>query len=96
MPVQTNRASSSAIDVILIEVYLPVKGTKSKSSWRFTGRCLASKQRVADYLGYTPEEAIGQQIFMMHRQHEFGVVEKISNYASLREPVGAYNYFHNF
>jgi ABC-type antimicrobial peptide transport system permease subunit len=95
MPVQTNRASSSAIDVMQLKFIAGKNLPKVKAAGDSLVDVVVNK-KVADYLGYTPEEAIGQQIFMMPTDNAqiIGVVEDF-NYASLREPVGAYA-FHNF
>ena len=52
-------------------------------------------KKAVEYLGFTPEEAIGQNAMAQLGQESriVGVVDDF-NYASLREPIGAYA-FHN-
>ena len=95
MAVQTNRADAEALNVMGLRF---ISG-KNLPELKKEGDSLVDvvvNKKIADYLGYTPEEAIGKPIQMLPSQNAFivGVVEDF-NYASLREPIGAYA-FHNF
>jgi len=95
MAVQTNRADAEALNVMGLRF---ISG-KNLPQLKKEGDSLVDvvvNKKIADYLGYTPEEAIGKPIQMLPSQNAFivGVVEDF-NYASLREPIGAYA-FHNF
>ena len=95
LAVQTNRADAKALDVVGLKFIagknLPV--IKSKTDTLVE---VVVNKRVIEFLGFTPEEAIGKKISMLPRDkgHIVGVVDDF-NYASLREPIGAYA-FHNY
>ena len=94
MAVQTNRADAEALNVMGLRFIagknLPLIKTEGDSLIE-----VVVNKKIVDYLGYTPEEAIGKHIQMLPSSNAFivGVVEDF-NYASLREPIGAYA-FHN-
>ena len=95
LAVQTNIADAEALNVMGLRF---ISG-KNLPSFKKVGDSLVEvvvNKKIADYLGYTPAEAIGKPIQMLPSQNAFivGVVEDF-NYASLREPIGAYA-FHNF
>ncbi|WP_296380905.1 ABC transporter permease [Winogradskyella sp.] len=94
MAVQTNRADAEALNVMGLRFIagknLPLVKKEGDSLID-----VVVNKKIVDYLGYTPEEAIGKHIQMLPSNNAFivGVVEDF-NYASLREPIGAYA-FHN-
>ena len=50
-------------------------------------------KKAVDFLGYSPDEAIGKEVFIGVPQTIVGVVDDF-NYESLHQPIGAYA-FHN-
>ena len=50
-------------------------------------------RKAIEYLGYSPEEAIGKKVHISVPNTIVGVVDDF-NFASLHEPIGAYA-FHN-
>ncbi|WCO02313.1 ABC transporter permease [Psychroserpens ponticola] len=93
--VQTNRVDAEALNVMGLRFIAGKNIPVIKSEGDSLVDVVVNK-KIADYLGYTPEEAIGKNIQMLPSQNAFivGVVDDF-NYASLREPIGAYA-FHNF
>lgn len=93
--VQTNRADAEALEVLKLKFLAGKNLPKFKTESDTLVEVVVNK-KVAEYLGYTPEEAIGQRISMLPRNKGYivGVVDDF-NYASLREPIGAYA-FHNY
>ncbi len=95
LAVQTNRADAAALEVMKLKFLAGKNLPKNKVEGDTLVEVVINK-KIATYLGYTPEEAIGQRISMLPRDkgHIVGVVDDF-NYASLREPIGAYA-FHNY
>ena len=95
LAVQTNRADAAALEVMEL-TFLAGKNLPKVKAESDTLVEVVINRKIADYLGYTPEEAIGQRIQMLPRNKGsiVGVVDDF-NYTSLREPIGAYA-FHNY
>lgn len=94
LAVQTNRSDATALEVMGLRFIagknLPLNKAKGDTLVE-----VVINQKIANYLGYTAEEAIGKTIQMLPKHSTIvGVVEDF-NYASLREPIGAYA-FHNY
>ncbi|MGC1471336.1 MAG: ABC transporter permease [Psychroserpens sp.] len=93
LTVQTNRADAGALEVLELK-FLAGKNLPVVKAISDTLIEVVINKKIADYLGYTPEEAINQNISMMPRDATIvGVVDDF-NYDTLREPIGAYA-FHN-
>lgn len=95
MSVQTNVSDNSALEVMGLR-FLSGKNLPQTKQEGDSLYDVVVNKKIVDYLGYTAEEAIGKQIFMLPTNNAFivGVVEDF-NFASLREPIGAYA-FHNY
>lgn len=95
LAVQTNRADAKALHVMELH-FLAGKNLPETKVKNDTLAEVVINKKIADYLGYTPEEAIGKPIMMLPGEGEYivGVVDNF-NFASLREPIGAYA-FHNY
>ena len=93
LAVQTNRADAEALNVMGLKFLAGKNLPKFKAEGDTLVEVVINK-KIADYLGHTPEEAIGQTIYMLPKDATVvGVVDNF-NFASLREPIGAYA-FHN-
>ncbi|MFP4845420.1 ABC transporter permease [Winogradskyella sp. PE311] len=94
LAVQTNRSEARAIEVMGLR-FIAGKNLPENKVQGDTLVEVVINKKIARYLGFTPEEAIGKSIQMLPGNNEYivGVVEDF-NYASLREPIGAYA-FHN-
>ncbi len=93
LSVQTNRADAEALDVMDLKFLAGKNLPKVKTEGDTLVEVVVNK-KISDYLGHTPEEAIGKTIYMLPKDATIvGVVDNF-NFASLREPIGAYA-FHN-
>lgn len=95
LAVQTNRIDAKAIELMELN-FLAGKNLPEIKAEGDSLVDVVINKKIADYLGYTPEEAIGKPIQMLPSHNSFivGVVDDF-NFASLREPIGAYA-FHNY
>jgi len=93
LSVQTNIADASALEVMGLR-FVSGKNLPLNKAEGDTLVEVVINEKIATYLGYTSEEAIGKTIQMLPRHSTIvGVVEDF-NFASLRESIGAYA-FHN-
>ncbi|MBC2844730.1 ABC transporter permease [Winogradskyella flava] len=94
MAVQTNRSDAKAIETMGMRFIAGKNLPLVKSEGDSLIEVVVNK-KIVEYLGLTPEEAIGKKIQMLPGDNEYivGVVDDF-NYASLREPIGGYA-FHN-
>lgn len=88
--IQTNRADASILDVLELELLAGRSLPRFKAAGDSLVEVVLNKKAV-DFLGYTPEEAIGKKVSMQLGNNSYivGVVENF-NYSSLRVPIGAY------
>ncbi|MDP5062858.1 MAG: ABC transporter permease [Maribacter sp.] len=90
--IQTNVTDASVIDVLQLKL-LAGRSLPIFKQEKDTLVEVVLNKKAVDYLGYTPEEAIGKTIFISVPNTIVGVVDDF-NFASLHEPIGAYA-FHN-
>ena len=89
MEVQTNRADANALNTLGLQ-FIAGKNLPLLKREGDTLIEVVVNKKIVDYLGYTPEEAIGKHIEMISNHDVIiGVVQDF-NFASLREPIGAY------
>src|SRR5665213_1117664 len=87
--IQTNHSQEGIVDVLKLKLLagtdLPVKVEGDS-----TVHIILNKKAV-DYLGFTPEQAIGKKVKMQFGNNAYitGVADNF-NFASLHEPMGAY------
>jgi len=94
LAVQTNRIDAKVLDVLQLKFLAGRNLPKVKTSADTLAEVVINK-KIADYLGYDPEAAIGKPIQMLNAYSTIvGVVDDF-NFSSLREPIGAYA-FHNY
>ena len=92
--IQANTADANILNVLKLDL-LAGKGLPEFKSKTDTIADVVLNERAINYLGYSPSEAIGKEVAMF-----YGVTSKIRgvvkdfNFASLRQPIGAYA-FHN-
>ena len=90
--IQTNTTDASIIDVLQLKLLaghsLPMVKQKNDTLVE-----VVLNRKAIEYLGYTPEEAIGKTVSISAPNTIVGVVDNF-NFASLHAPVGAYA-FHN-
>ena len=91
--IQTNRSDAAILDVLQLKL-LAGKMPPPKIAGDTLVEVVLNKKAV-DYLGYSPEEAIGKKVLMQlgNNASIVGVVDNF-NFASLHQPIGAYA-FHN-
>ena len=91
--IQTNRSDATILDVLQLKL-LAGKMQPQKLAGDTLVEVVLNKKAV-DYLGYSPEEAIGKKVMMQlgNNASIVGVVDDF-NFASLHQPIGAYA-FHN-
>lgn len=91
---QSNHADHTVTEVLELDLLAgqPLPRTKQKGDSIVD---IILNKKAVDYLGYTPEEAIGKKIFAQLGANSYirGVVSDF-NFSSLRSPIGAYA-FHN-
>lgn len=92
--VQTNVADANITEVLQLDLLAgnPLPQTKQEGDSIVD---VILNKKVVEYLGYTPEEAIGKRVTMMLGNNAFirGVVDDF-NFESLHQPIGGYA-FHN-
>ena len=90
LPVQTNHTDASIVKALNLKLLAGHSLPQTKSDKDSIVDVVLNKKAI-DYLGYTPQEAIGKKVDMQLGNNAFivGVVDDF-NYASLHEPVGAY------
>lgn len=87
------RASSEIIKVLGLKL-LSGKTITDKTADRDSSCQVVLNRTAVNFIGYTPEEAIGKKIQCIHQADEIvGVVEDF-NFETLYQPIGAY-VFHN-
>lgn len=88
--IQTNRADASILEVLELELLAGRSLPRFKAAGDSLVEVVLNKKAV-DFLGYTPEEAIGKKVSMQLGNNSYivGVVENF-NFSSLRVPIGAY------
>jgi ABC-type antimicrobial peptide transport system permease subunit len=94
IPLQTNRADAHIIQTLQLKLLAGKPLPAYKQPGDTLVEVILNKQAV-DYLGYTPQEAIGKKINAQLGDNAYitGVVDNF-NFASLHVPIGAYA-FHN-
>jgi len=94
MGIQTNRAEQNIADVLQLKLLSGQLLPKIKQQGDTLVEVLVNKTTV-DFLGLSPEEAIGEKVAMQLGNNAYicGVVDDF-NFASLHSPIGAYA-FHN-
>ncbi|NER17339.1 ABC transporter permease [Spongiivirga citrea] len=92
--VRSNRTDASIINSLGLKL-LAGKTLPENKNITDTIVDVVVNKKVVDYLGLTPEQAIGERINMMLGNNAYivGVVDNF-NFRSLREPIGGYA-FHN-
>ena len=90
--IQTNVADAEIIDVLNLKL-LAGKGLPKFKNESDTLVEVVLNKKAVDYLGLSPEEAIGKEVYIGVPNTIVGVVDDF-NYESLRQSIGAYA-FHN-
>ncbi len=92
--IQTNRSEPSVADVLQLKLLAGQLLPKNKQEGDTLVEVVVNKTTV-DFLGLSPEEAIGKKVDMQlgNNAYIYGVVDNF-NFASLHNPIGAYA-FHN-
>ena len=90
--IQTNVADAEVLDVLKLKL-LAGKGLPRNKNEKDTLVEVVLNKKAIDYLGFSPEEAIGKEVYIGTPNTIVGVVDDF-NYESLRQPIGAYA-FHN-
>ncbi|EDP71732.1 ABC transporter, permease protein [Flavobacteriales bacterium ALC-1] len=95
LAVQTNRVGAKALEVVGLNFIAGKNLPMVKAEGDSLIEVVVNK-KITEFLGFTPEEAIGKNIQMLPSDNAYivGVVDDF-HYASLREPIGAYA-FHNY
>ncbi len=91
---RSNRTDASIVNSLGLKL-LAGKSLPQNKSITDTIVDVVVNKKVVDYLGLTPEQAIGEKVNMMLGDNAYivGVVDNF-NFRSLREPIGGYA-FHN-
>jgi ABC-type antimicrobial peptide transport system permease subunit len=94
MNIQTNVADAHITDALQLKILAGQRLPLVKQAGDSLVEVLLNKEAV-DYLGYTPEQALGKKVTMSlgNNAYVVGVVENF-NFESLHQPIGAYA-FHN-
>jgi putative ABC transport system permease protein len=94
MGIQTNRSEHSIATILQLKLLSGQLLPKIKQQGDTLVEVLVNKTTV-DFLGLSPEEAIGEKVNMQlgNNAYIYGVVDDF-NFASLHSPIGAYA-FHN-
>src|SRR5690606_3636882 len=90
--IQTNVADAGIVDALKLQLLAGSSLPRSKSEKDTLVEVVLNKKAI-DYLGFTPEEAIGKEVYIGIPNTIVGVVDDF-NYESLHQPIGAYA-FHN-
>tara|TARA_R110002051_G_scaffold140937_3_gene214013 strand:+ start:2140 stop:4521 length:2382 start_codon:yes stop_codon:yes gene_type:complete len=90
--IQTNVTDAGVLDVLKLKL-LAGKGLPNNKNENDTLVEVVLNKKAIDYLGFSPEEAIGKEVYIGMSNTIVGVVDDF-NYESLRQPIGAYA-FHN-
>ena len=90
--IQTNVSDAGIVDALKLQLLAGESLPEFKSETDTLVEVVLNKKAV-DFLGYSPEEAIGKEVFIGVPQTIVGVVDDF-NYESLHQPIGAYA-FHN-
>lgn len=92
--IQTNTTSAQIVDVLKLNLLAGNTLPQNKNEGDTIVQVILN-QKAIDYLGYSPDEAIGKEVDIFYRTTSriVGVVENF-NFASLHQPIGAYA-FHN-
>ncbi len=90
--IQTNVADAEIVDVLKLDL-LAGKSLPEHKSEKDTLVEVVLNKKAIDFLGFTPEEAIGKEVYIGVPNTIVGVVDDF-NYESLHRPIGAYA-FHN-
>ena len=94
MSVSTNLAEHDIVDVLQLKLLAGQRLPEHKQDGDSLVEVLINKTAL-DFLGYTPEEAIGKKVSanLGNNSYIYGVVDDF-NFTSLHKPIGAYA-FHN-
>lgn len=90
--IQTNVADAEILDVLQLNLLAGNGLPKNKSETDTLVEVILNKKAI-EYLGFSPEEAIGKEVHIGMPNTIVGVVDDF-NYESLHKPIGAYA-FHN-
>ncbi|WP_418500616.1 ABC transporter permease [Flagellimonas sp.] len=90
--IQTNVTDASIVDALKLHLLAGSSLPKFKNEKDTLVEVVLNKKAI-DYLGFSPEEAIGKEVYIGVPNTIVGVVDDF-NYESLHQPIGAYA-FHN-
>ncbi|MDF0714871.1 ABC transporter permease [Muricauda sp. 334s03] len=90
--IQTNVTDAGVVDALKLHLLAGSSLPKFKSEKDTLVEVVLNKKAI-DYLGLSPEQAIGKEVYMDFPCTIVGVVDDF-NYESLHQPIGAYA-FHN-
>nr|WP_321415470.1 FtsX-like permease family protein [uncultured Allomuricauda sp.] len=90
--IQTNVAGPEIVDALKLNLLAGKSLPKHKGKKDTLVEVVLNKKAI-DFLGFTPEEAIGKEVYIGMPERIVGVVDNF-NYESLHKPIGAYA-FHN-
>ncbi len=94
LAIQANTADANIVDVLKLNL-LAGKTLPINKNENDTIVDVILNKKAVDYLGYSPEEAIGKDINIFYRKTtRIAGVVKDFNFTSLHQPIGAYA-FHN-
>ncbi|MEO7119873.1 MAG: FtsX-like permease family protein, partial [Ginsengibacter sp.] len=90
LTIQTNHSQNGIVNVLKLKLLAGTDLPDAKAEGDSTVHIILNKKAV-DYLGYTPEQAIGKKVKMQFGDNSYitGVVADF-NFASLHVPMGAY------
>ncbi|MFK7814588.1 MAG: ABC transporter permease [Maribacter sp.] len=95
MQIRTNHAEAAAIDVLKLK-FLAGKTVPLVKQEGDTLVDVVLNKKAVDYLGYTPEEAIGKKVLIGGFSGKASIIGVVNdfNFESLHQPIGGYA-FHN-
>ncbi len=90
--IQTNVSDAGIVDALKLKLLAgsSLPGNKAKGDTLVE---VVLNKKAVDYLGFTPDEVVGKEVYMGSPYTVVGVVDNF-NYESLHQPIGAYA-FHN-
>jgi len=95
MQLRTNRVDAEAIDILKLKLLAGKNLPKVKQEGDTLIDVVLNKKAI-DYLGYTPEEAIGKKVSIGGFSSDASIIGVVDdfNFESLHQPIGGYA-FHN-
>ncbi|WP_228236565.1 ABC transporter permease [Allomuricauda sp. M10] len=91
--IQTNVTDAGIVDALKLHLLAGSSLPKFKSEKDTLIEVVLNKKAI-DYLGFSPEEAIGKEVYIGIPNTIVGVVDDF-NYESLHQPIGAYAFNNN-